>query len=153
MTRTEKAALRAQAREQRRRPKSEEIQDEPAQNGDGPQAEQEQESEQAPKRAGRRHEKREPRRGAKQDELTNMADQARELLRSVRGVEAESVSGLTRTSNGWTVTLEVVELRRIPESTDVLASYEVELDGKGGFLGFERGRRYSRSQAEGGGDR
>ncbi len=148
MTRTEKAALRAQAREQRRRPKSEEIQDEPAQNGDGPQAEQEQESEQAPKRAGRRHEKREPRRGAKQDELTNMADQARELLRSVRGVEAESVSGLTRTSNGWTVTLEVVELRRIPESTDVLASYEVELDADGKLLGFERGRRYHRSQAE-----
>ena len=146
MTRTEKAALRAQAREQRRRPKDEEIQDEAAQNGDGPQAEQEQE----PKREERRREKREPRRGAKQDEFTNMADQARELLRSVRGVEAESVSGLTRTSNGWTVTLEVVELRRIPESTDVLASYEVELDGDGKLLGFERGRRYTRSQAEGG---
>ena len=150
MTRTEKAALRAQAREQRRRPKDEEIQDEAAQNGDGPQAEQEQESEQAPKREERRREKREPRRGAKQDEFTNMADQARELLRSVRGVEAESVSGLTRTSSGWTVTLEVVELRRIPESTDVLASYEVELDGDGKLLGFERGRRYTRSQAEGG---
>ena len=146
MTRTEKAALRAQAREQRRRPKDEEIQDEAAQNGDGPQAEQEQE----PKREERRREKREPRRGAKQDEFTNMAHQARELLRSVRGVEAESVSGLTRTSNGWTVTLEVVELRRIPESTDVLASYEVELDGDGKLLGFERGRRYTRSQAEGG---
>jgi hypothetical protein len=48
------------------------------------------------------------------------------------------------------VTLEVVELRRIPESTDVLASYEVELDGDGRYLGFSRGRRYSRSQAEGG---
>ena len=148
MTRTEKAALRAQAREQRRRPKSEEIQDEPARNGDGPQAEQEQEPEQGPKREQRRREKREPRRGAKQDEFTNMADQARELLRSVRGVEAESVSGLTRTSSGWTVTLEVVELRRIPESTDVLASYEVELDADGKLLGFERGRRYHRSQAE-----
>jgi hypothetical protein len=51
------------------------------------------------------------------------------------------------------VTLEVVELRRIPESTDVLASYDVELDGDGGFLRFERGRRYNRSQAEGGGGR
>ena len=148
MTRTEKAALRAQAREHRRRPKDEEIQDEAAQNGDGPQEEQEQERE--PKRAERKREKPAPRRGAKQDEFTNMADQARELLRSVRGVEAESVSGLTRTSSGWTVTLEVVELRRIPESTDVLASYEVELDGDGKLLGFERGHRYTRSQAEAG---
>jgi hypothetical protein len=49
------------------------------------------------------------------------------------------------------VTLEVVELRRIPESTDVLASYEVELDGDGNFLSFERGGRYSRSQAGGDG--
>ena len=60
------------------------------------------------------------------------------------------VSGISRTPNGWTVTLEVVELRRIPESTDVLATYEVELDGDGRYLGFSRGRRYSRSQAEGG---
>jgi hypothetical protein len=146
MTRTEKAALRAQAREQRRRPRDEET----SRDGDGAQEEQEQEQQQEPKRAERKREKREPVRGAKQDEFTSMADQARELLRSVRGVEAESVSGLTRTSNGWTVTLEVVELRRIPESTDVLASYEVQLDGDGKLLGFERGHRYTRSQAEAG---
>ena len=97
--------------------------------------------------------KREPPRGAGGDELAEIATQARELLRSVRGVEAESVSGIGRTPNGWKVTLEVVELRRIPESTDVLASYEVELDGDGTFLGFARGRRYSRSQAEDGGGR
>jgi hypothetical protein len=63
------------------------------------------------------------------------------------------VSAVSRTPHGWRVALEVVELRRIPDSTDVLASYEVELDGDGKFLGFERGRRYNRSQADGGGDR
>jgi hypothetical protein len=152
MTRDEKAALRAQAREQRRRPRDEDTPDEASQNGDEPQQEQEQEQEREqkkePKREERKREKREPPRGAKPDEFTEMANQARELLRSLRGVEAESVSGLTRTPNGWTVTLEVLELRRIPESTDVLASYEVELDGDGKLLGFERGRRYHRSQAE-----
>jgi hypothetical protein len=148
MTRDEKAALRAQAREQRRRPRDEEPQGEASENSDEPQQEQEQQQQQEPKREERKREKREPIRGAKQEEFTDMADQARQLLRSVRGVEAESVSGLTRTSNGWRVTLEVVELRRIPESTDVLASYDVELDGDGKLLGFERGRRYHRSQAE-----
>ena len=145
MTRNEKAALRAEARERRRHPS-----DEAPQNGDEPRQEQERKQEDG-QREERARPKREPLRGAGGDKLAEIATQARELLRSVRGVEAESVSGIGRTPNGWKVTLEVVELRRIPESTDVLASYEVELDGEGDFLGFERGRRYSRSQAEDGG--
>jgi Gas vesicle synthesis protein GvpO len=143
VTRDEKAALRAQAREQRRRPR-----DESSQNGDELQQEQEQQKE--PRREERKREKREPPKGAKRDEFMELANRARELLRSVRGVEAESVSGIAHTPNGWMVTLEVVELHRIPESTDVLASYEVELDLDGNLLGFERGRRYNRSQAEAG---
>jgi hypothetical protein len=143
MTRDQKAALRAEARERRRR-----SPDAEPQNGDEPQ------EERTPKEQGSREEqpraRREPPRGAGGDELAELATRARELLRSVRGVEAESVSGIRRTPHGWKVTLEVVELRRIPESTDVLASYEVELDGEGDFLGFERGRRYSRSQSEDG---
>jgi hypothetical protein len=144
MTRDQKAALRAEARERRRRSPD----DEP-QNGDEPQQEATTPKDQGPREEEPRA-KREPPRGAGGDELAELATQARELLRSVRGVEAESVSGIRRTPHGWKVTLEVVELRRIPESTDVLASYEVELDGEGDFLGFERGRRYSRSQAEDG---
>jgi Gas vesicle synthesis protein GvpO len=143
MTRDEKAAVRAKGREQRRLPR-----DEKPQNGREPAAEEE--TSQQREQPARKHE---PVRGAKQDEFAELATQARELLRSVRGVEAESVSGLSRTPNGWKVTLEVVELRRIPESTDVLASYEVELDGDGKFLGFSRGRRYNRSQAETGAGR
>jgi hypothetical protein len=147
MTRDNKAALRAEARERRRHPPDDE-----AQNGDEPRQEEKQTQENG-QSGERTRAKREPLRGASGDEIAEIATQARELLRSVRGVEAESVSGIGRTPNGWKVTLEVVELRRIPESTDVLASYEVELDGGGDFLGFERGRRYSRSQAADGAGR
>jgi hypothetical protein len=148
MTRDEKAALRAQGRERRRRPHEEE------QELDGqPEQELEATQENGRQREERPRPKREQPRGADREQFEEIATQARQLLRSVRGVDAESVSGLTRTPNGWKVTLEVVELRRIPESTDVLASYEVELDGDGEFLGFERGRRYHRSQAEAGGGR
>jgi hypothetical protein len=142
MTREEKAALRAEGRGRRRGGDD---------NGDGGEAALEQEEKPMPRREERQPAKREPLKGAKGDELADLATQARSLLRSLRGIEAESVSGIVRTQNGWTVTLEVVELRRIPESTDVLASYEIELDGDGKFLSFERGGRYSRSQA--GGDR
>jgi hypothetical protein len=39
---------------------------------------------------------------------------------------------------------------RIPESTDVLASYEMELDGDGNLRRYGRVRRYRRSQADNG---
>jgi hypothetical protein len=141
VTREEKAAVRAKERDKRRNPKDEAE----SKNGDEPRHPDE------PQREERPRAKREPLKGANGEELADLATQARELLRSVRGAEAESVSGVARTQNGWKVTLEVVELRRIPESTDVLASYEVELDGDRKFLGFERGNRYSRSQAGGDG--
>lgn len=148
MTRDQKAALRAEARDRRRRPRDDEQS-----NGDEPKQEEKQISK-VEEREERPRAKREAPRGVGSDEFGQVATQARELLRSVRGVEAESVSGIGRSSsNGWKVTLEVVELRRIPESTDVLATYEVELDADGRFLGFARGRRYSRSQAEDGAGR
>lgn len=144
MTRDEKATLRAEARQRRRRPRGDEQLD-----GDQPVPEEEEaQQEEEPQREDQPRAKREPLHGAEGGELAQVAAQARELLRSLRGVDAESVSGIARTANGWKVTLEVVELRRIPESTDVLASYEVGLDGDGKFLGFERGRRYHRAQAE-----
>ena len=46
------------------------------------------------------------------------------------------------------MTLEVVDLKRIPESTDVLAAYELELDDRLGFRRYQQVRRYVRSQAE-----
>lgn len=138
MTREEKAALRAEERKRRRNPSD----DDESHNGQEPR-----QQDDKPQREERPRAKREPLKGADGNELANLATQARELLRALRAVEAESVSGVVRTQSGWKVTLEVVEMRRIPESTDVLASYDVELDGDGKFLGFERGGRYYRSQA------
>lgn len=77
--------------------------------------------------------------------------QARRLLRDLHGSDAESVSSIARGRRGWAVGLEVVELRRIPDSTDVLATYEVELDDDGRLVRLERVRRYHRSEADRGG--
>jgi Gas vesicle synthesis protein GvpO len=82
------------------------------------------------------------------DDTRRTVEEARRRLRDLRGVDAESVSSVRRTSDGWCVGLEVVEVRRIPESTDVLATYEVELDDDGGLIAFERTARYHRSGAE-----
>ena len=73
---------------------------------------------------------------------------ARQYLEEVIGLTAESVSGLTRSNGGWKVNLDVVELERVPRSTDVLASYEVELDENGDLIGYRRLSRFYRNQVD-----
>jgi len=74
-------------------------------------------------------------------------ERARELLHALTGRECEAVSSLTRNGEGWRVRVEVVELERIPQSTDILASYEIELDGDGELSNYERVARYYRNAA------
>ena len=72
---------------------------------------------------------------------------ARENLEALTGRPVESVSALQRMRDGWAVMLEIVELERVPRSTDVLASYRVEVDHEGELIGYERVSRYYRNQA------
>jgi hypothetical protein len=80
---------------------------------------------------------------------------ARELVQSARatiqdltGYEPETVSAMQWDGETWLVTVEVCELERVPNTTDVLASYVVQLDDGGGLLGYKRDRRYQRGKAE-----
>ena len=63
----------------------------------------------------------------------------------------ESVSAISRRDDnggGWAVTLELLELARIPDTTSVLGSYEALLDGDGDLVEAKRVRRYSRNQTD-----
>jgi hypothetical protein len=81
---------------------------------------------------------------------------ARDAVQSVRedfpglfGRPVESVLGVERDEDsGWTVTVQVVELERVPRSTDILGAYAVYLDPDGELIGYHRRRRYHRSQAD-----
>ncbi|RCV47945.1 gas vesicle protein GvpO [Marinitenerispora sediminis] len=72
---------------------------------------------------------------------------AREEFEELTGVPVESVSGLERTDDGWTVTLEALELQRVPDTVSVLATYTVELDEDGELVGYRRVRSYTRGRA------
>ena len=73
-----------------------------------------------------------------------VAAQAASELLELTGKSAEGVTGLERTDDGWTVQVEVVEVHRIPNTTDVLALYEVQADERGSLLGYRRVKRYAR---------
>jgi len=76
-----------------------------------------------------------------------LARSAAEQLAEIAGAEADSISGLERTEDGWLVQVEVVEVPRIPDSTSVLASYQVVVDDNGELQSYHRAHRYYRNQA------
>jgi hypothetical protein len=87
-------------------------------------------------------------RGLSEGDAETVVSTARRHLEALLGTEVERASGLERADGRWSVYLEVVEVARIPESTDVLATYEVVLGDDGDLAGVSRVRRYRRSQVE-----
>lgn len=76
-------------------------------------------------------------------------ERVRNDLPPLLGHPVESVLGLEPgDGKGWNVTVQIVELSRIPHSTDVLGTYEVNLDTHGEIQGYKRRRRYYRNQAD-----
>jgi hypothetical protein len=74
---------------------------------------------------------------------------AREQMHELTGRHVEGVLGVRRADEGgWEALVEVVELRRVPDSTDVLASYLLVLDDDGELQEYRRTRRYFRNQVE-----
>lgn len=71
---------------------------------------------------------------------------AMEQLTELTGKGPEGVTGVSRSEDGWTVEVEVVESHRIPDSTDILATYEVQVDQEGELTGYHRVRRYTRGR-------
>ena len=67
-------------------------------------------------------------------------------LTELTGRRPEVVVGVERNDDGWQVELEVVESRRIPDSTDILATYRVQTDEDGEMLGYYRAQRYVRGK-------
>lgn len=74
----------------------------------------------------------------------------RRELPPLLGRPIESVLGFERSEDdgNYHVTVQVVELSRIPPTTDVLAAYAVTLDADGELVGYRRTRRYHRNQAD-----
>jgi hypothetical protein len=73
----------------------------------------------------------------------------RRELPELMGRPIESVLGVERDEDeGWRVTVQVVELSRVPSTTDVLGAYAVTLGEEGDLLGYRRTRRYQRNQPD-----
>jgi hypothetical protein len=77
------------------------------------------------------------------------AEIAREAQRQVAeltGLPIAGVTGFARSGEDWVVTVEAVELARVPSTMDVLGAFEVTLSEAGELLGLRRRDRHRRSQ-------
>jgi hypothetical protein len=76
------------------------------------------------------------------------ARRALQDLTDLTGHDEGSVISIERTDEGWQIGIEVVETHRIPDSADILASYEVWLNADGDLRSYRRTRRYARGQMD-----
>jgi hypothetical protein len=72
------------------------------------------------------------------------AQRAARAVHRLTGRQPESVISIEHGENGWQVGVEVVETHRIPDSADILATYQAELDDSGRLKGYKRTARYPR---------
>jgi len=73
---------------------------------------------------------------------------AKDELQTLTGLQAETVSSIQRQGDVWDVTIDLIELHMTPNTRDVLAVYDVQLDNDGNLVGYRRMGRYVRSQVE-----
>ena len=80
--------------------------------------------------------------------LRRIGESVLEELADLVGCPTEGVTAVHRNDSGWVVTVEVLELERVPETTDVMATYDVQVDEDGEIVEYSRRRRYLRAQVE-----
>jgi hypothetical protein len=69
-------------------------------------------------------------------------------VQELTGYQPEAVTGLEWDGDAWVVTVDVLELSRVPNTTDVLASYVVQLDEGGTLRGLRRAHRFVRGHTD-----
>ena len=79
--------------------------------------------------------------------LTEAVFKAKESLRGLTNLEFNGVIGISKEGNEWKITLELVERKSIPDSSDLLGIYELRLDEEGGIVSFNRSRLRRRGDA------
>ena len=79
--------------------------------------------------------------------LLELTEQAKDHLARATGLKPVLVSGTFKDEQGWHVFMDMLEMRRIPDSTDVLGYYEVLLSDDGAMVNFRRKRSHLRQES------
>src|SRR5881397_2711201 len=91
--------------------------------------------------------------GSGQSDRLSAAELGRAALTTIAeltGYQPEAVTALEwdADTDSWRITVDALELERIPNTTDLLGEYVVQLDEDGALRGYRRSRRFQRGHAE-----
>ncbi len=78
---------------------------------------------------------------------TELSQAALMTVEELTGYEPEAVTAVEWDGEFWQITVDVLELARVPTTTDVLGSYVVQLDEEGTLRGYRRTGRFVRGRA------
>lgn len=69
---------------------------------------------------------------------------AKDQLNVVTGLRPDTISKMIKDDKGWHVAVEMIEMKSVPDTKDMLATYDARLDEVGNLLSYERTNRYRR---------
>ena len=78
--------------------------------------------------------------------LPSIVTRTAAVLSDVTGLKPVEVTGIAPDDQGWRLQVELLELAKIPPSSDVIAEYEVMVDCEGGLRSFQKMRSRLRSE-------
>ncbi|MCX6054962.1 MAG: gas vesicle protein [Chloroflexi bacterium] len=73
-----------------------------------------------------------------------IAQFVKQQLVELTHLKPDTISSFSKDDQGWHVYIEMIEMKRIPDATDMLATYETLSDEEGNIINFHRTRRYLR---------
>lgn len=73
-----------------------------------------------------------------------MTEKAKEEFAHLTGLSDLVAIGAEHTDHGWHITVEAVEVHRIPEAHDIIGQYDLLLDDEGSLQNCKRTGRHRR---------
>ena len=80
--------------------------------------------------------------------LNEVINAAKDQLQSILTLDVANVVAASKTDDGWNVKIELVERKAIPDTQDLLGTYDVILDDEGNIVSYERKRVRKRIDLE-----
>ena len=75
-----------------------------------------------------------------------IAQVAKQQLSDLTGLKPDTVSSMSKSEDGWHVNVDLIQLRCIPDGSDVLATYETVVDEHGDLVRYQRTRVFHRNE-------
>lgn len=71
-------------------------------------------------------------------DITDISRIALSLTENILNKKAEGITSLSKEEDGWSVHVEVLERKAVPDTQDILGKYELKLTGDGEITGYKR---------------